>query len=105
MENSVEYQILIGCNDSQTHNELVGAAALREMVAQFFERRQIDFSMLNAEGGYLHENGWFVAEHSLCINIIGDSDLDIVKLAKSLSMFMNQESCLITRNTLSTKIL
>ena len=44
----------------------------------------------------------FIAENSLCINIIGTLDLDICKLAKNLSMYMNQECSLITRNALKT---
>ena len=103
MENSVEYQVLIGCNDSQSHDEVVNEHELRELLSSFFARKKIDFSILSANGGYLHEDGRFTTENTLCVNIIGASDLDIFRLAKSLSMFMNQECVLIIRNAVKTE--
>ena len=83
-----EFQIYIGSLDSQLNTELVN---------------EIAFSMYRAVGGYLHENGDFVSENSMCINIIGARDLDIVSLAKSLSMFMNQECSLVVKNIVKTE--
>lgn len=103
MENSIEYQILIGCNDPQLNDEVVNEHELRELVSLFFARKKIDFSILSANGGYLYEDGHFTTENTLCVNIIGDPNLDIFQLANSLSMFMNQECVLITRNSLNTE--
>lgn len=102
MQDSIEYQIFIGCTDSQTHEEVVAESELKELVSLFFERNKISFSMFSVQGGYRHKYGGFIAENSLCINIIGTLDLDICKLAKNLSMYMNQECSLITRNALKT---
>ncbi|MBP5288391.1 MAG: hypothetical protein J6Z79_00775 [Clostridia bacterium] len=104
MENNIEYQIMIGCNDPQRQDEIVNERELKEILSLFFTRNKIDFSILDAKGGYLHEDGRFIAENTLCVNIIGASDLDIFKLAKNLSMFMNQECVLIVRNALKTEI-
>lgn len=98
MEKSIEYQIFIGCNDPYVKEEIVRHQELSSLVSDFFERNEIDFSMLNCQGGYKCEDGSFVFEESICINIIGDEHLDIVKLAKSLSMYMNQEGVLIVRS-------
>ena len=62
MKESVEYQIFVGCNDPQVHQEIVSEQELREMVAGFFERKKIDFSMLSTRGGYMHTYGGFVEE-------------------------------------------
>ena len=101
---TLEYEIFIGCTDSQTKNELVHEEELMKMISTFFARNEIDFSLLKIAGGYLYEDGNFIMEDGVCINIIGDSDLDIISLAKSLSMFMNQESVLITRNSVKSII-
>lgn len=103
MKDNVEYQIFIGCSDSQLQDEVVPERELREMVTQFFERNEIDFSMLSARGGYLHEDGRFTTEDTLIVDIIGAADLDIIRLARSLSMLMNQESSLVVRNPLKTE--
>ena len=98
MNDNTEYQIFIGCHDPQLQDEIVSEDELREMVVQFFERKKMDFSMFSVKGGYLHEDGRFISENSMCINIIGSYDLDIIKLAKSLSMYMNQECSLIVKD-------
>lgn len=100
MEDSYEYQIFIGCNDPQSREEVVNAQELKEMVSAFFERKKIDFSLLVLKGGFLHEEGWYETEDSLCINIIGNQELDILRIARSLSQFMNQKCFLIVRNQL-----
>lgn len=103
MDTSTEYQIIIGCNDSQLRQEVVNENELTEMVSQFFRKNHIDFSLMSLKGGYLHEDGWFITENSLCISIVGDTSIDIIKLAKSLSMFMNQENILVIKHTLKAE--
>jgi len=98
MEHSVEYQIFIGCSDPQLNSELVDETELRAIVTSFFKRNEVDFTVLSAKGGYLTKAGWFITENTLCIDIIGSSDMDIIKLARSLSSYMNQECSLVIRN-------
>ena len=105
MKDSTEYQIFIGCHNAQANEEVVSEHQLKEMLSKFFERYEVDFSMLSAQGGYLHKDGQFIIEDSLCINIIGASDLDIIRLGRSLAMFMDQETALITRNDLQARFL
>ena len=102
MHDIIEYQIFVGCNDSQLKEEIVSEQELIEMVTGFFERKKINFSMFRNKGGYTYDTGDFVSENSICVNIIGEPDLDIIGLAKSLSMYMNQEYALVTRTTVTT---
>ena len=103
MRNSVEYQIYIGCKDVSLHGEFVTRETLTQMVVRFFTDRQIDFSLVPAKGGFLHDDGWYSVEDTLCINIIGSSEDDIIKLGKSIKMIMNQECVLIVKNDLQTE--
>ena len=105
MQENVEYQIFIGCMDPHTGEEVVNENKLRNMVSEFFKKHKINFSMLSIRGCYIHKNGWIATENTLCINIVGGKEEYILKLAKSLSMFMNQESCLITKNILKSSII
>jgi hypothetical protein len=102
MKDSFEYQIYIGCNDSQLHTEIVSEAELKDMVSRYFERIHMDFSLLSLKGSYLYENGWYITEDTLCINIIGNSSLNIKGIVRGLSMYMNQKCCLIVRKPLKT---
>lgn len=103
MEDTIEYQIFVGCNDLQLRYEVVKEKELRELLMQFFQRKRVDFSILSAQGGYCYESGEFILENTLCINIIGSPELDIIALAKSISMYMNQEHVLITRHCLKSE--
>lgn len=103
MKDTFEYQIFIGCRDSQSKRELVTLEELIDGVKIYFEQEKIDFSIFRATGGYRHEGGWYVTENSLCINIIGPSNVDIMKLAKSISMIMNQEYSLVIRKPIEVK--
>lgn len=104
MKDNTEYQIFIGCNDSQLGEEIVSEDELKAMIIQFFKKKKIDFSVLSAKGGFLHADKSFVYENSLCINIIGSCDLDIIRLAKNLSMFMNQECSLVVKNIVKAEL-
>gem|GEM_PF-390184 len=102
MQDNTEFQIFIGCTDHQTFEEVITEKELKRMMYKFFERNKTDFSMFSAKGGYLHKNGNFIIENTLCINIIAASEYDIFKLAKSLSMYMNQECSLIIKTSIKT---
>lgn len=103
MKEAAEYQIFIGCRDSELHDEVVSEDELRETVTQFFRQREIGFSVLSAKGGYLHTDGRFIYESTVLINIIDSNDLDIARLARGLSMFMNQERVLVIKDVVKTE--
>jgi len=100
MIDEIEYQIYIGCSDSQTSEELISSKQLRILVSLYFERLQIGFSMQEVKGGYVHTDGKYVIENTLCITIIGAQGLNIVELANGLSMYMNQDCLMVTKNGL-----
>ena len=103
MKADTEYQIYIGCRDSQLRDELISEDELRETVVRFFKEREIGFSIFSVQGGYLHEDGMFISENTVCVNIIGNDDLDIIRLARSLSMFMNQEYVLVVKDVVKSE--
>lgn len=100
MEESFEYQIYIGCRDPQSREVLISERELKDTVSRFFEKKQLDFSLLSVRGGYLYEDGWYDTEDSLCISIIGNQGLDIIRIARNLSDYMNQMCFLIVRSPL-----
>lgn len=102
--NKIDYQIFIGLNDSQINEKVIKEQEIIEMINDFFTRKKIDFSLLKATGGYLYQNGEYIIENVLCINIIDNKQIDILKLTQSLSMFMNQENVLVMRNNTMVKM-
>jgi hypothetical protein len=105
MDEKIEYQIFIGCHDQYFNNEYVTSKELKELIVEFFASREVDFSLFYAQGGYLYEDGNFQIENSVCVNIIGADEGEIIQLAKNLSMYMSQESSLIIKNPLKIELL
>lgn len=102
MNNDVEYEIYIGCKDQHLKEDIIKCNELMEIVNAYFDKKKINFSMQEVEGGYLHLDGVFAFEKTLYITIIGKQDFDIVRFSKSLSMFMNQECFMVTKKDLLT---
>ena len=98
----VEYQLFVGFHDAAFDNEYVEVKELEKIILEFFKRENVDFTLLKSEGGYLYNDNQFVIENSLCINIIGAREEEMIRLAKSLSMFMNQESVLLVRSKVNS---
>ena len=105
MKKDVEYQIIVGCNDSSLKIEYVKDHELSDIIVNFFSRQNINFSLLKINGGYLYDDGSFVLENGICVAIIGSTDEKILKLAKALKMFMCQENVLVIKSKLDTKII
>ena len=103
MTDLVEYQILIGCKDPQLSEEIFDEKELTDMIFAYFERIQMNFSLSVIEGGYRYGNGWYATENTLCISIIGDAETKIIRIAKTLSMFLNQECALVVKRPLKMK--
>ena len=103
MKQNIEYQIIIGCNDSCFKGEYVSDEELSKMIVDYFSRMEINFSLMKLNGGYLYENSDFVFENCVCITIIGSNDEKIIGLAKTLKMYMNQETVLIIKNKLKNE--
>ena len=105
MNQDVEYQIIVGCNDPYLNNEIVNDEELSKMIVGFFSKKETNFSLLRLNGGYSYESGNFVFENGVCVTIIGSDDEKIISLAKALKMYMYQESVLIVKNKLEKEII
>ena len=105
MKPSIEYQIFVGCDDPQIKSAYISDDELTDLISNFFFRKKVDFSLLKSTGGYLYADGEYAIENGVCISIIGAKEEEILKLSKSLSMYMNQEKLLIVKNDLKVEII
>ena len=105
MKPSTEYQIFVGCDDLQIKSTYINDDELIDLISNFFLRKKVDFSLLKSTGGYLYADGDYTIENGVCISIIGGKEEEILKLSKSLSMYMNQENSLIVKNDLKVKVI
>ena len=105
MKPSIEYQIFVGCDDPQIKSTYINDDELTDLISNYFIRKKVDFSLLKSTGGYLYADGDYAIENGVCISIIGAKEEEILKLSKSLSMYMNQEKLLIVKNDLKVEVI
>lgn len=103
MADLVEYQIYIGYRDPQAGEEILSEKEIIALLTAYFERVQMGFSLMSVKGGYYYEDGWYDTENTICISIVGDSEMDIIRIANAVSMFMNQECSLVVKQPLKMK--
>ena len=102
---SIEYQIFVGCDDPHIKSAYINDDELIGLISNHFIRKKVDFSVLKSTGGYLYAEGDYAIENGVCISIIGAKEEEILKLSKSLAMYMNQEKLLIVKNDLKVKVI
>ena len=56
MKDNTEYQIYIGCNDSQLRDEIISEDELRAMIVYFFKKKKGEYKPLLQ---YINNNQFF----------------------------------------------
>ncbi len=96
-----ETRLYVGLNDAQTRQQKYETEKYVEQLKKICFTYHIPFSIGFEEGGYFHENGEYVEEKTLVLTLI-DAEKDTVRnIAKDLCALFNQESVLITEDTVS----
>ena len=103
MNEIICYRIFLGYNDSQTKEQLVTEDELEQLVSAYFQKKKICFTISSGKGGYLYKDGKYILENIVIITLVGDQGIDIFRLSKNLSMFLNQEASLVMKNTVEKR--
>lgn len=90
------YKIYIGMNDKETLSQLCSTEDFIEIIQTVCEDRRIAFSMTEQIGGYTMHDGTFITERSLVLAISGLEKAQIMKLAESLRIMLNQETVMVS---------
>ena len=103
MNEIICYRIFLGYNDSQTKEQLVTEDELEQLVSAYFQKKKIGFTVSSGKGGYLYKDGKYILENIIIITLVGDQGIDIFRLAKNLSMYLNQEASLVMKHTVEKR--
>lgn len=90
------YKIYIGMNDKDKLQQLITTEDFISIVRGICEEYEIAFSMDEQVGGYMMANGIFITERSLILSISGFNEDQIMQLAETLKVVLNQETILVT---------
>ena len=91
-----ERKIYIGLNDSITLQQKFDTSKYMSILKNVCMAYHVPFSFSLSEGGYIHENGFYVQEKTLIISMIDVEENTAEEIAKDLCAFFHQESVLMT---------
>lgn len=96
------YEIYIGLKDKDILNNEISTKKLMNDFKKEMPRLKIDFSLNMQKGGYINENGEYVAENSAKMVCVGNyNDEDLSKFIDAVKRFYNQETILLTKQKIS----
>lgn len=90
------YTISVGLNDKDAKTQLIQTERVLRLVKNCCKGYSMAFSSYLQDGGYIHDNGDFVLEKSVCIVFIDPAENVIDEIARDLCAFMKQESVIVT---------
>lgn len=97
MNNQVtQTTIYIGLNDSQTKLQKFGTEKYVSVLKNVCRNFHVAFSVHRIEGGYFHENGEYVEETTIALQLMDTPEEKVYEIAKDLCAFFNQESVMVT---------
>ena len=89
----IKYTLYIGLNDKATKLQEISTIDAYKLIVNICKSHNLDgFTISEATGFYVHENGEVVTEKSLRIEILFTSNEVIDAIIKDIKIILNQES-------------
>ena len=96
LQKAKRYTISVGLHDKDEKRQKIATDRVLRLVANCCKGYELAFSCCLQDGGYIHENGEYVLEKSICIVLVKPEEALVEEIAKDLCAFMNQESVMVT---------
>ena len=99
--------LYVGLNDKDTKNQLIASEVAKQVINYVLVKNGLDFTLFECKGVYTHESGEIVIENSFKIEILcfnPDSQKPISKVIESLKVMLNQESIVVTSESIKSKL-
>ena len=90
------YTITVGLKDKDEKIQKVQTEKILRLVHNCCKGYGMAFSSYLQDGGYIHDNGEYVLEKSVCIVFIDPNESLVEEVGKDLCAFLNQESVIVT---------
>lgn len=93
MEKIVKYTLYVGLNDKNTKIQEITTIDAYKIIVNVCKNSGLDgFTLTEATGFYVHDNGDIITEKSIKIEILFADDKTINNITKQLKVILNQES-------------
>lgn len=95
MEKIVKYSLYLGLNDKDTKTQKVDTLEAYKILCNLLKSYNVEgFTVYNAHGFYVHDDGTFTTENTLKIELMFVDEKTIDNIIKQCKIIFNQE-CII----------
>ncbi len=100
-----KFTLYLGLNDKDTKVQQISTVEAYKIVSNLIASRFDGGTIFEANGIYKHENGTFVTEKTLRIEILFAEFEDIKKFVQTLKEIFNQESIAVQREEINSQLM
>lgn len=95
MEKIVKYSLYIGLNDKDTKTQKIDTLEAYKILCNLLKSYNVEgFTVYNAHGFYMHDDGTFTTENTLKIELMFIDEKIVDNIIKQCKIIFNQE-CII----------
>ncbi len=89
----IKYSLYLGLNDKDTKTQKIDTLEAYKILCNLLKSYNVEgFTVYNAHGFYVHDDGTFTVENTLKVELMFIEELTIDNIIKQLKIIFNQES-------------
>ena len=100
-----KFTLYLGLNDKDTKQQIISTIEAYKIVSNMIANRFDGGTIFEANGIYKHDNGTFVTEKTLRIEILFADFEDIKNFVNDLKEIFNQESVAVQREEINSTLM
>lgn len=89
---NTKHILTIGLNDKDTYTQKYDTITAYKMIENILKPRTNGYTMYETNGGYQHDNGTFISEKSIRVELMFISQAQVFIIANEIKTTLNQES-------------
>lgn len=99
------FDLYVGLNDKNTKTQVLDTITCYKVVQNVLIKAGISgFTIFEANGFYIHDNGEIAIEKSLKIEILFTTEEIIKKIVEQLKTLLNQESVIVQQQNIKSEL-
>jgi hypothetical protein len=97
--------LTIGLNDKDTYTQKFDTITAYKMIENVLKTRTNGYTMYETHGGYTHDNGTYITETSIRIELMFISQTQVLIIADQIKQQLNQEAIAYETITSNSKLI
>ena len=100
-----KYTLYLGLNDKDKKVQIIGTLEAYKIATNILMQYTDGATIFEANGIYKHENGEFVVEKTLRIELLFVAEKQVQDIVKQLKVVFNQESVAVQKETVNSQLM